>query len=79
MTWSLTCGNSWGRSSRRRWVTFPAAGKVTHSRPCTRPAWAPGATASLIVRLGTGQASVALASRRVPIEPVNARLVRPAA
>jgi hypothetical protein len=36
----------------------------------------PGAAASLIVRLGTGQPSVALANRRIPIEPVNARLVR---
>jgi CubicO group peptidase (beta-lactamase class C family) len=36
----------------------------------------PGAAASLIIRLGTGQPSVALANRLVPIEPVNARLVR---
>jgi hypothetical protein len=39
----------------------------------------PGAAASLIIRLDTGQPSVALANRRVPIEPVNARLVRPIA
>ena len=39
----------------------------------------PGAAASLIVRLSTGQPSVALANRLVPIEPVNARLVRPVA
>jgi CubicO group peptidase (beta-lactamase class C family) len=38
-----------------------------------------GAAASLIVRLSTGQPSVALANRLVPIEPVNARLVRPIA
>lgn len=37
----------------------------------------PGAAASLIIRLSTGQPSVALANRLVPIEPVNARLVRP--
>jgi len=36
----------------------------------------PGAAVSLIIRLGTGQPSVALANRQVPIEPVNARLVR---
>jgi CubicO group peptidase (beta-lactamase class C family) len=36
----------------------------------------PGAAASLIVRLSTGQPGVALANRLVPIEPVNARLVR---
>jgi CubicO group peptidase (beta-lactamase class C family) len=35
-----------------------------------------GAAASLIVRLSTGQPSVALANRLVPIEPVNVRLVR---
>jgi hypothetical protein len=29
--------------------------------------------------MGTGQPSVALANRLVPIEPVNARLVRPIA
>jgi hypothetical protein len=28
------------------------------------------------IRLGTGQPSVALANRPVPIDPVNARLVR---
>ncbi|MGH3122102.1 MAG: serine hydrolase [Streptosporangiaceae bacterium] len=39
----------------------------------------PGAAASLIIRLSTGQPSVALANRLVPIEPVNARLVRPIA
>jgi CubicO group peptidase (beta-lactamase class C family) len=39
----------------------------------------PGAAASLIIRLGTGQPSVALANRLVPIEPGNARLVRPVA
>jgi hypothetical protein len=39
----------------------------------------PGAAASLIVRLSSGQPSAALANRRVPIEPVNARLVRPTA
>ncbi len=39
----------------------------------------PGAAASLIIRLGTGQPSVALTNRLVPIEPVNGRLVRPIA
>jgi hypothetical protein len=31
---------------------------------------------SLIVRPGTGQASAVLTNRLLPIEPVNARLVR---
>jgi hypothetical protein len=39
----------------------------------------PGVAASLIIRLGTRQPSVALANRRFPIEPVNIRLVRPIA
>jgi hypothetical protein len=39
----------------------------------------PGAAASLIIPLSTGQPSVALANRLVPIEPVNARLVLPVA
>jgi CubicO group peptidase (beta-lactamase class C family) len=39
----------------------------------------PGAAASLIIRLDTGQPSVVLANRRFPIEPVNARLIRPVA
>ena len=37
----------------------------------------PGASASLLVQLSTGRASVAMTSRLVPIEPVNARLLRP--
>ena len=36
-----------------------------------------GAAASLLCRLSDGRTSVALANRLVPIEPVNARLVRP--
>ena len=39
----------------------------------------PGAASSLIVRMSTGQPSVALANRLVPIERVNARLARPIA
>ena len=75
-------------------ASWPATGAVTGyhlggdgsfetapARICTGTgaAGGPGAASSLIVRLGTGQPSVALANRRVPIEPVNARLVRPAA
>ena len=37
----------------------------------------PGAASSLLCRLSDGRTSVALANRLVPIEPVNARLVRP--
>ena len=46
---------------------------------CGHAGGGPGAAASLILRLSTGQPSVALANRLVPIEPVNARLVRPIA
>jgi CubicO group peptidase (beta-lactamase class C family) len=37
----------------------------------------PASASSLIIVLSTGQVSVAMTNRRVPIEPVNARLVRP--
>ena len=46
---------------------------------CGHAGGGPGAAASLILQLSTGQPSVALANRLVPIEPVNARLVRPIA
>ncbi len=39
----------------------------------------PGAATSLLVQLSTGRASVAMTSRLVPIEAVNARLLRPIA
>lgn len=38
-----------------------------------------GAATSLIIRLSTGQPSVAMTNRLIPVEPVNARLARPAA
>jgi CubicO group peptidase (beta-lactamase class C family) len=38
-----------------------------------------GAATSLLVQLSTGQASVAMTNRPVPIEPVNVRLLRPIA
>jgi len=38
-----------------------------------------GAATSLILHLGSGRASVAMTNRHVPIEPVNARLLRPVA
>ena len=46
---------------------------------CGHAGGGPGAASSLIVRMSTGQPSVALANRLVPIEPVNARLARPIA
>lgn len=46
---------------------------------CGHAGGGPGAASSLIIRMSTGQPSVALANRLVPIEPVNARLVRPVA
>ncbi len=39
----------------------------------------PGSSASLIVRPSTGRTSVVFTNRLVPIEPVNARLIRPIA
>ena len=46
---------------------------------CGHAGGGPGAASSLIVRMSTGQPSVALANRLVPVEPVNGRLVRPVA
>ena len=46
---------------------------------CGHAGGGPGAASSLIIRMSTGQPSVALANRLVPIEPVNARLARPIA
>ena len=46
---------------------------------CGHAGGGPGAASSLIVRMSTGQPSVALANRLVPVEPVSARLVRPIA
>jgi len=44
---------------------------------CGHAGGGPGAASSLLGRLSDGRISVALANRLVPIEPVNARLVRP--
>ncbi|MGE5136786.1 MAG: serine hydrolase [Gemmatimonadota bacterium] len=38
-----------------------------------------GGASSLIVRMSSGEVSVALANRLVPVEPVSARLARPIA
>ncbi len=46
---------------------------------CGHAGGGPGAAASLLSRLSDGQTTVTLASRLVPIEPVNARLARPVA
>jgi CubicO group peptidase (beta-lactamase class C family) len=44
---------------------------------CGHAGGGPGAASSLLSRLSDGHTTVALASRLVPIEPVNARLARP--
>jgi CubicO group peptidase (beta-lactamase class C family) len=44
---------------------------------CGHAGGGPGAASSLLSRLSDGRTSVVLASRLVPIEPVNARLIRP--
>ena len=46
---------------------------------CGHPGGGPGVASSLIIRLSTGQPTVAWTNRRVPIEPVNGRLIRPLA
>ena len=46
---------------------------------CGHAGGGPGAASSLIIAMSTGQPSVALANRQVPIEPVNARVLLPAA
>ena len=72
------------KRSGRRWTGTPPgrrwawAGCSTSPRMSAgTPGGGPGAASSLIIRRSTGQPSVALANRLVPIEPVNARLVRP--
>ncbi|GAA5187389.1 hypothetical protein GCM10023322_35650 [Rugosimonospora acidiphila] len=42
------------------------------------PGTGPGAAASLTIRLGTGAVTAVCTNRQVPIEPVNARLIRTA-
>ena len=44
---------------------------------CGHAGGGPGGASSLLSRLSDGQTTVALASRLVPIEPVNIRLARP--
>lgn len=46
---------------------------------CGHAGGGPSGATSLIIRRSTGQVSVALTNRLVPVEPVNARLVRPLA
>lgn len=53
------------------WLLHPGKNVAGHT------GGGPGAATSLIVVPASGHASVAMASRLIPIEPVNARLVRP--
>ena len=93
-TWSASaspgrhcCRPGWpARLSVRRWTGTPTGAQMGLGWLLNEPkdvgghaGGGPGAAASLIIRLSTGQPSVALANRLVPIEPVNARLVRPVA
>jgi hypothetical protein len=39
------------------------------------PGSGPGCSVSMIIHVSSGQACVALTSRQVPIEPVNARAI----
>ncbi|WP_345433984.1 serine hydrolase [Actinoallomurus vinaceus] len=55
------------------WLLNPAKDAAGH------PGSGPGAAASLITRPDLGQVGVVLTNRLVPIESVNARLIRPIA
>ena len=44
---------------------------------CGHNGGGPGTAVSLIVRQSTGQVSVALTNRRLPVEPLNGRLIVP--
>jgi CubicO group peptidase (beta-lactamase class C family) len=46
---------------------------------CGHPGGGPSAASSLIIRLSTGQPTVAWTNRLVPVEPVNGRLIGPIA
>lgn len=53
------------------WLVNPAGDLYGHSGA------GPGAGASLLIGLSTGEVTVAVTNRQVPMEPVNARLRRP--
>jgi CubicO group peptidase (beta-lactamase class C family) len=52
------------------WVINSSIGAAGHAGR------GPGTSASLITRMGSGRAYVALANRSIPVEPVNGRVVR---
>ena len=55
------------------WILAESGGIAGHAGE------GPGASASLIIHVGTNQAHVALTNRQVPVEPVNGRIIRAAA
>jgi integrase len=61
---------------RRSHVTAPGGTWASGGFSSGTPGTAPGASAPLLVQMGRNQAHVALTNRRIPIEPVVARVIR---
>jgi CubicO group peptidase (beta-lactamase class C family) len=85
--WTSLLSGELGREALRPQAAQPSAGAavglgwlVNGAKDVHGHAGAgPGAATSLIIRPGAGITTVACTNRMVPIEPVNARLVRPIA
>jgi hypothetical protein len=60
------------------WLTVVFPARCRGSAGATEGT-SPGAAASLMIRPGAGMVTVACTNRQVPIEPANARLIRPIA
>ncbi|GIH18535.1 serine hydrolase domain-containing protein [Rugosimonospora africana] len=86
LTWASLLPGELAREALRPQVAQPSGASVglgwlvngTKNR-YGHPGAGPGAAASLIVLPETGAATAACTNRLVPVEPVNARLARPAA
>ncbi len=66
-----TAGPSVGGAMGLGWIVNESIGIIGHAGD------GPGASASLIIPMDTSQVHIALANRRIPIEPVNARMLAP--
>ncbi len=64
-----TAGPSVGGAMGLGWIVNESIGIIGHAGD------GPGASASLIIPMDTSQVHIALANRRIPIEPVNARML----
>ncbi len=81
--WSTLLPGELSREALRPQVSQPAGagvglGWLVHEAKdvCGHAGAGPGAAASVLLRIGTGAVMVACTNRKVPIEPVTARLVR---